>query len=293
MSWQFERVAGPVGFTEGPVWDGAAVLFCAPRDDQILRFDPATGACAVHHTGTLGAGGLARDRQGRLYACQGRGRRVVRYDPDGSVAVLADRFAGKRLNSPNDLVVDSRGRVWFTDPCYQLDRGHLELDHESVYRLDPRPDGRYAITRVVFDILRPNGLAFSPDEQILYVAESPRFMAEQRAEGVPQLRAYPVRADGSLGPMRVVYDFGDQRGIDGLRVDAAGNVVATCGWQRSGPGPRIAVFAPDGTVLEEHPTPAAPTNLVFGGPELSDVYVTGFDGALWRARTGRRGLLRW
>jgi gluconolactonase len=104
------------------------------------------------------------------------------------------------------------------------------------------------------------------------------------------LRAYPVRPDGSLGPMRVVYDFGDQRGIDGMRLDADGNVVASCGWERSGPGPRIAVFSPAGDVLEEHPTPTTPTNVVFGGPELRDLYVTGFDGALWRARTERRGL---
>jgi gluconolactonase len=289
MPWQFEQVAGPSDFTEGPVWDGAAVLFCAPGTDRIRRYDPASGACTVHLDATEGAGGLARDRQGRLVACQGRARRVVRYDDGGGVTVLADRFEGKRLNAPNDLVVDTRGRVWFTDPCYRLDRGHLELDHESVYRLDPRPDGSYSMTRVAFDMLRPNGLALAPDERTLYVAESPRFMAEERAEGVPQLRAYPVASDGSLGPMRVVYDFGDQRGIDGLRVDAAGNVVATCGWPRSGPGPRVAVFAPDGTVLEEHPTPIVPTNLVFGGADQHDLYLTGFDGGLWRARTARQG----
>jgi gluconolactonase len=292
MVWQFEQVAAPVGFTEGPVWDGAGVIYCAPRDDQLRRYDPTSGASTVVRTDTQGAGGLARDRQGRLYACQGRGRRVVRYEADGSVTVLADGFAGRRLNGPNDLVVDTAGRVWFTDPCYRVDRGHLELDHESVYRLDPLPDGGFTITRVVFDVLRPNGLAFAPDERLLYVAESPRFMAEQTAEGVPQLLAYPVLADGSLGPKRVVYDFGDQRGIDGLRVDAGGNIVATCGWARSGPGPRVAVFAPDGRVLEEHPTPTTPTNLVFGGPTLSDLYLTGFDGALWRARTTRRGLAR-
>jgi gluconolactonase len=286
MAWQFEMVAGPFSFTEGPAWDGAGVLFTDIPNNRIMRHVPATGACEEYRTGTEGTNGLTLDGQGRLYGCQSGARRIVRYEADGGVTVLIDRFEGKRLNEPNDLVVDSRGRIWFTDPCYGA-RDKLELDHESVYRLDPRPDGSYAITRVTHDTTRPNGLVLSPDERTLYVAESPR-----SPEGRRQLRAYPVQADGSLGPMRVLHDFGDHRGIDGMRVDAEGNVVASCGWGRSGPGPRIAVFAPDGAVLEEHPTAADPTNVVFGGPDLTDLYVTGFDGALWRARTNRRGLVR-
>lgn len=287
MPWQFEMVAGPFSFTEGPVWDGEAVLFTDIPNDRIMRYDPATGTCVEYRTGTEGTNGLTLDRQGRLYGCQARGRRVVRYEPDGSVTVLADRYQGKRLNEPNDLIVDSRGRIWFTDPLYMRDRSTMELAHEAVYRLDPQPDGAYAITRVTFDTVRPNGLCLAPDERTLYVAESPRFPEARR-----QLRAYPVNDDGSLGQARVLHDFGDHRGIDGMRVDREGNIVASCGWQRSGPGPRIAVFAPDGTVLEEHPTAADPTNVVFGGPDLSDLYVTGFDGALWRAHTHRQGLAR-
>jgi gluconolactonase len=285
MAWSFERVAGPFPFTEGPVWDGEAVLFCELAGDRIARYDPATGACTTYRAGANGAGGLARDRVGRLYACQGRARRVVRYEPDDTETVLADQYAGQRLNSPNDLVVDSAGRVWFTDPRYGRERASMELDHESVYRLDPRPDGRYDITLVARDLMRPNGLALAPDESILYVAESPRFMAEERAEGVPELRAYPIGADGTLGRPRVLYDFGDQRGIDGLRVAADGTIVATCGWPKSGPGPRIAVFAPDGTVLAEHPTPMVPTNIVLAGPDLADIYITGFEGGLLKATT--------
>jgi gluconolactonase len=251
MPWQFEMVAGPFSFTEGPVWDGEAVLFTDIPNDRIMRYDPATGACVEYRTGTEGTNGLTLDRQGRLYGCQ------------------------------------ARGRVWFTDPLYMRDRSTMELAHEAVYRLDPQPDGAYAITRVTFDTVRPNGLCLAPDERTLYVAESPRFPEARR-----QLRAYPVNDDGSLGQARVLHDFGDHRGIDGMRVDREGNIVASCGWRRSGPGPRIAVFAPDGTVLEEHPTAADPTNVVFGGPDLSDLYVTGFDGALWRAHTHRRGLAR-
>jgi gluconolactonase len=285
MAWQFEMVAGPFSFTEGPAWDGEGMLFTDIPNNRIMRYAPATGQCDEYRVGTEGTNGLTFDRRGRLYGCQGSGRRVVRYEDDGSTTILAAAFQGKRFNEPNDLVVDSRGRVWFTDPKYGADRGAMELDHESVYRLDPRPDGTYAIARVTFDTTRPNGLALSPDERTLYVAESPRY-----PEGRRQLRAYPMNDDGSLSSMRVLHDFGDHRGIDGMRVDADGAIVASCGWKQSGPGPRIAVFAPDGAVLEEHPTVADPTNVCFGGPDLSDLYVTGFDGALWRARTQRRGV---
>ena len=294
MAWQFEMVAGPFTrpdgsptLTEGPAWDGEGLLFTDIPNSRIMRYVPATGACEVFRAGTEGTNGLALDRQGRLYGCQSGSRRIVRYEADGGVTVLAERYEGKRLNEPNDIIVAVDGQVWFTDPCYTMDRVQMELDHESVYRLDPQPDGSYAIERVTFDTTRPNGLCFSPDERVLYVAESPR-----APEGNRQLRAYPINEDGSLGLMRVLHDFGPHRGIDGMRVDSEGNIVASCGWQRSGPGPRIAVFAPDGTVLEEHPTAADPTNVCFGGPELRDLYVTGFDGALSRARTERQGLRR-
>jgi gluconolactonase len=217
----------------------------------------------------------------------------VRYEIKGTTTVLAESFEGNRLNSPNDLAIDSRGRIWFTDPRYGRQRSDMELDHESVFRLDPRSDGSYSITRASFDTTRPNGLVFSPDENTLYLAESP-----QAPRGRRQLRAYPVCGDGSLGPARVLHDFGSHRGIDGMTLDAEGNVVAACGWRRpwwrrSGPGPRIAVFAPSGAILEEHPLVGLPTNVCFGGPDLSDLYVTGYiagtGGFLWRAKTQRCG----
>lgn len=294
MTWQFERVAGPFSrldgsptLTEGPVWEGEALLFTDIPNSRIMRYVPATNTCEVYRQGTQGTNGLTLDREGRLYGCQGGGRRVVRYEADGGMTILAERFEGRQLNEPNDIVVDARGRVWFTDPCYSMNRAWMELDHEAVYRLDPQPDGSYAIARVTFDTMRPNGLVLSPDEHTLYVAESPR-----APEGRRQLRAYPVAENGTLGPMRVLYDFDAHRGIDGMRVDSAGNIVASCGWKQSGPGPRIAVFAPDGAVLEEHPVPDDPTNVCFGGPDLTDLYVTGFGGTLVRARTERQGLGR-
>jgi gluconolactonase len=295
MIWQFERVAGPFAFTEGPVWDGETILFTDIPSDRIMRYVPARKVCYEQHRNTEGMNGLALDRAGRLYGCQGRGRRVVRYEVEDEITALAECVDGNRLNSPNDLVIDSRGRIWFTDPRYGEQRDDMELDHESVFRLDPRPDGSYLITRVSFDTTRPNGLVFSLDENTLYLAESP-----QAPQGRRQLRAYPVRGDGSLGPGRVLHDFGPHRGIDGMTVDADGNVVAACGWRRpwrgSGPGPRIAVFTPSGAILEEHPIAGLPTNVCFGGPDLSDLYVTGqvrgIGGALWRAKTHRRGIPR-
>lgn len=285
MAVTFERVAGPFSFTEGPAWTGQELLFTDIPTSRIMRYSPARGQCVVASDETGHANGLTFDREDRLYVCEGGGRRVARYEANGSRVTLADRFEGKRLNEPNDIVVDDRGRVWFTDPCYG-DRSTMELDHDSVYRLDPRADGSWAIVRVTFDTTRPNGLAFSPDFQTLYVAESPP------SEGVRQLRAYPVNADGSLGAHRLLHDFGPHRGIDGMRVDAEGYIVATCGSITSGPGPRIAVFSPEGEIIAEHPTAADPTNCCFGGPDLRTLYVTGFDGAVYRAEIGRVGARR-
>ena len=283
MAWTFERVAGTYSFTEGPVWDGSALLFTDIPSSRIMRYDPAIGECAEWRGGTNEANGLHL-AGGALFVCEGGGRQVARYEADGGATVLADRFEGKRLNSPNDIVADAQGRIWFTDPRYGERRDDMELDHESVYRLDPAADDSWAITRVTFDTVRPNGLVFSLDGGTLYVADSP-----SQADGPRQLRAYPVNDDGSLGAGRVLHDFGENRGIDGMRVDATGNIVATCGWEQGGPGPRIAVFAPDGTVLAEHPTPTTPTNCAFGDADRQGLYVTGYDGCLYHARTDLQG----
>lgn len=299
MPWTFETLDPAYGgVSEGPVWNGATLLFTRIQQSRIMRYDPATGAVTVWRENTNCANGLAFDHQGRLCACEGGAtagaRRVTRYEPDGSVTVLADRLDGKRLNIPNDLVVDPEGRIWFTDPFYEgaagpwsQDRTHQELDHESVLRLDPQPDGRYSITRATFDTTRPNGLLFSLDYKTLYVAQSGRRPDEAR-----QLRAYPVNTNLSLGRPAILHDFGEHRGIDGMRLDAEGNIVATAGWELGGPGPLIYVFSPSGQALETHPVPCRrPTNCAFGGPDLTTLYVTTIEGFLFRARTDRAGRL--
>lgn len=287
MSWEFERVAGPFSFTEGPAYDGEGVLFSDIPNSRVMRFDPASGETQVFRTGTNEGNGLMLDPDGRLYACEGGGRRVVRYEPDGTTTVLADRFEGKRLNSPNDLAIDRHGRVWFSDPRYGDERSDMELDHESIFRLDPQSDGTWSIRRMTFDTTRPNGLLVSADLKTLYVAQS------EYGEGRPrELRAYPIRDDDTLGPFRVLHVFYPHRGIDGMCFDTEGNIVATAGWQESGPGPMVYVFRPDGEVLERHPYPTdRPTNCTFGGSDLRTLYVTGADGSLRAVRTERQGQL--
>jgi gluconolactonase len=252
-----------------------------------MRYDDTNGGTKVFREGTNEANGLMLDADGRLYACEGGGRRVVRYEPDGQVTVLADRFEGKRLNSPNDLAIDARGRVWFTDPRYGDQRDDMELDHESVFRLDPRPDGTWPIQRMTFDTTRPNGLLIAADQHTLYVAQS-----EYGNDRKRELRAYPIRDDGMLGAYEVLHNFYPHRGIDGMCLDLEGNLIATAGWELSGPGPMIYVFAPNGRVLETHPVPShRPTNCTFGGSDLSTLYVTTGSGTVFRTRTNRQGRL--
>ena len=242
-------------------------------------------ACVVAYSDTAKANGLTFDRENRLYVCEGGGRRIARYDADGSRVTLADRFAGKRLNEPNDIVVDDQGRIWFTDPCYG-DRSIMELDHKfGVPGLDPGTDGagrcrgylrhhpserpriltrlsHPLCRRVAADRRRPASSGLS----------SLRRRLARRLSPAPRLRRPPRHRRHAGGP--------------------AGDIVATCGSKRSGPGPRIAIFSPTGQIIAEHPTPADPSNYTFGGSDFRTLYVTGFDGALQRAVTDRVGVRR-
>lgn len=287
MSWEFEVLAEMSGLTEGPAWDGSGLLFTNTPNNRIMRFDAQRGETSVYRTDTNAANGLMLDRDGQLYACEGGARRMVRYEADGGVTVLCDNFEGKRLNSPNDLAIDNQGRIWFTDPRYGDYRDDMELDHESVYRLDPQSDGTWRCVRMTYDTTAPNGLLLSPDNKTLYVAQS-KYGENQKRE----LRAYPVLDDGTLGEHSVLHNFYPHRGIDGMVLDSDGNIVATAGWELSGPGGMIYVFTPHGRVLETHPVPAnRPSNCTFGGDDLRTLYVTTLDGTLLRAKTERTGHL--
>jgi gluconolactonase len=232
------------------------------------------------------------DAQGRLYGCSGGGRCILRFEPDGTTTPLPHRLEGRRHNRPNDLAIDRQGRIWFTDPYGQgLPESERELDHTSVLRLTPQPDSDWHLERMTYDTSAPNGILFSQDERTLYVVQSDY-------EGVRDLRAYPLQNDDTLGNFIVLHRFGEDfrgvhRGLDGMCLDTAGNIIACGGWRQAGPGPMIHVFSPSGRILETHPVPVdRPTNCTFGGPDLSTLYVTTGGGHLFRIRnTGRRGWL--
>ena len=280
MSWNMEKVSGPWGFTEGPQWTGSALLLVDMATHRVMRFDPLTGETDVLYEGTNNGNGLLWTEAGQLLCCESGARRISLISfTENRADTIVDNFEGKLLNSPNDLVMDGQGRIWFTDPRYGQDRDDMELDHESIFRLTPHGDHSH-IERMTFDTTRPNGLAFSPDGKTLYVAQSDYSEGRKR-----ELRAYPVLEDGTLGEHRVLHNFAPARGADGLKVTADGLILAAAGWTTDGPGPLIYVFEDSGRVVETHPLEGDfPTNLCFGGEGLTDLYITAGSGYLYRVR---------
>jgi gluconolactonase len=297
MEWEFDLVAGPFGgITEGPAWDGEGLLFSNINNNRILRYDPRTGDVSEYRKYTNRTNGLAFNAHGELFGCQQASRRIVKFNADGSTTPMEYRLDGLFHNQPNDLTIDHQGRIWFSDPYGSgpLSGPRVQglLDHASVLRLEQRPDRSWFLRRMTYDTKGPNGVLLSQDDRTLYVAES--MSGVDRRE----LRAYPVLDDGTLGPYTVLHTFGEDyrgphRGIDGMCLDSDGNIIACAGSKASGPGPMIYVFSPSGRVLETHPTPVdRPTNCTWGGPDLTELYVTTIEGHLFRVRnTGRKGWL--
>ena len=295
MNWDFDLIDGPYsGTIEGPAWDGSGLLFTHIPASKIMRFDPKLGKSTIYRSNTNNANGLIFDKTGNLFACEGGARRVVKYNQNNTTVEIAHRFTKRKLNIPNDLAIHHNGSIWFTDPYYEgaggpwsEDRTAKELEHDSVYRLDPNDDGTWSIIRVTFDTSRPNGILFSLNYETLYVAQSGKEPSEFR-----QLRAYPINPDYSLGAFTVIHDFGPHRGVDGMVLDTSGNIIATAGFNQSGPGPIIYVFSPEGTILDQHKLPSdRPTNCTFGGDDLNTLYVTTGEGYLYSAKTELQGRL--
>lgn len=285
------------GFTEGAAAgpDGHLYFsdFAQPfdaRPARIMKYDPRSGKTVIHSADSKMANGLMFDRRGRLIACcaspLGGARALVQVLPDGSIKPLVERYQGKRFNSPNDLVIDRRGRIYFSDPKY-VGPEKMELDSMDVYRLDP--DG--SLHRATTDIDKPNGVMLSPDGKTLYVAETDNGTAEAERvtdakRGRMTLNAFPVRSDGSLGKKRVLVNFGDAVGIDGMTVDRRGRIFAAV---RSAKRFGIVAFSPQGKELAYIPTPTLPTNCCFGrGAEASRLYVTAGKG-FYRIRLNTKG----
>jgi gluconolactonase len=268
-----EQLASGFRWAEGPVWfgDGRYLLLSDIPNNRILRWDDCSGAISVFREPSNNANGHARDREGRLVSCEHLTRRITRTEYDGRVTVLADRVGGKRLNSPNDIVCARDGSIWFTDPSFGI-AGHwegepaaAELPH-AVYRL---ADGAAEAQPVLSDLKGPNGLAFSPDESELYVVES-------RGEPHRKLWAYRVGADGALGNKRLVIDAADGGALDGIAIDAEGNIW--CGWGGNGRVPSepldgVRVFDPAGKALGHIHLPERCANLCFGGAKRNRLFM--------------------
>jgi gluconolactonase len=253
-----ERIAQGCRWAEGAVWfgDQRCLLWSDIPNNRILRWDEETGAVTVFRNKSDHANGNTRDRQGRLITCEHGGRRVTRTEYDGAVTVLVDRFEGRRLNSPNDVVVKSDGSIWFTDPTfgivgyYQGEKAEPELP-ERIYRFDPQTGE----TRVVAEgIDGPNGLAFSPDESRLYV------VASRPPRGII---AFDVTNGGTaLGDRRSFIDAGEGT-PDGFRCDVEGNLW--CGWGMNEQLDGVRVFNPHGEAIGHIHLPERCANLCFGG----------------------------
>jgi len=295
MAWNFELVAGPYkGRTGGLAWDGKGMLFSAVTEERVLRYAPESGKAENFRRWTGRVNGIAIARDGSVFGAQEGGRRVVRFLTDGSATPVTEFFDGRRHNQPTDVAVDSKGRVWIADPYNaQAPYGPPTapfLDHASVLRNDPIGPGLYRLTRVTHDTCGPRAVLLSADEKTLYVADGDIDRGD-----VCQLFAYPLTAHGSVGAGTSLITFtAADRGIEGMCLDSAGNIVVCAGWKRGGAGPMIHVISPAGTILESHPAPAdMPMRCAFGDADLGSLYVTAGDGGLYRAQgIGRRGLKR-
>ena len=264
-----ERLATGCRWAEGPVWfgDGRYLLWSDVPNNRIMKWEESSGTVSVFRGPSNFANGNTRDRQGRLITCEHGSRRVVRTEYDGSITVLADHYRGRRLNSPNDVVVKSDGSIWFTDPPfgilghYEGYRAEPELPH-SLYRIDPA-DG--AITAVAEGLLGPNGLAFSPDEKLLYVVES-------RARPNRRILAFDVDPTGRLlSGQRVLIDAGPGT-PDGFRVDIHGNLW--CGWGMGRDDlDGVNVFSSQGKLIGRIRLPERCANLCFGGAARNRLFM--------------------
>jgi gluconolactonase len=262
---EVETVATGFQFTEGPIWlQTGKLLFSDIPADKIYYADKT-----IFRDPSGQSNGLTLDREGRLIAAEHQTRRLTRTEEDGAITILADKYEGKRLNSPNDVIVRSDGMIFFTDPPYGLPGGlegpEAELDFSGVYARSPQG----GLKLLIRDFIKPNGLALSPDEQILYIADT---------EGA-HLRAFQLAADGSLDKGSVLCDIPTP---DGMKVDVKGNI-----WCTAGDG--VRVISPSGELLQTIAFPQVPANCAFGEEDSQSLYVTART-AVYRIRTAIPGI---
>ncbi len=263
-----ERLWTGARWSEGPVWFAAGryLLWSDIPNNRMLRWDETDGSVSVFRAPSSNSNGHTVDRQGRLVSCEHLTRRVTRTELDGTVTVLADSVDGRRLNSPNDVVVKSDGSVWFTDPTYGIlmdyegDRADSQIGACHVYRIDPLGD----VTIAADDYVKPNGLAFSPDESLLYISDT----GATHDEGGPQhIRCHKVQPDGSLSGGEVFAECTNGL-FDGFRVDRAGRI-----WSSAADG--VHCYAPDGRLIGKVLIPELVANVCFGGAKLNRLFICG------------------
>lgn len=256
-------------WAEGPAYFAAGryVVWSDIPNNRMMRYDETDGSVSVFRSPCGNSNGNTTDRQGRLVSCEHGGRRVSRTEHDGTITTLADRWQGKRLNSPNDVVVRSDESVWFTDPAYGIDtdyegdKAESEIGACHVYRIDPKSG---EVRAVITDMVRPNGIAFSLDEKLLYVADTGRSHVPDHPA---HMKVYDVGADGSVSGGRV---FADSTAgfFDGFRLDDAGRI-----WTSAADG--IHCYDSDGTLIGKVLVPEVVANCVFGGPKRNILYICG------------------
>jgi gluconolactonase len=256
-------------WAEGPAYFPASrtLIWSDIPNDRMLRFDEADGHVGVFRQPSGNSNGNTVDRQGRLVSCEHGNRRVSRTEHDGSIVKIADHYDGKRLNSPNDVVVKSDGSIWFTDPTYGIDsdyeggRAESEIGASHVYRVDP---GNGRVSVVADDFVKPNGIAFSPDERLLYIVDTGR---THGPDNPAHMRVFEVRDNGTLANGRVFADC--TAGLfDGFRLDEAGRI-----WTSAADG--VHCYDPDGTLIGKIAVPEVVANVCFGGPKRNRLYICG------------------
>jgi gluconolactonase len=264
-----EQIASGFQFTEGPVWRPEGYLIFSDISASRMYTWSPDGTVAVWREPSGNSNGLTLDTTGRLLVCEHGNRRVSRTEANGTVVMLADSYGGKRLNSPNDIVVKSDGTIYFTDPPYGIQPEQQEQPCNGLYRI--HPDGELEL--LIDDFDRPNGLAFSPDESVLYVDDSPR----------RHVRAFDVRPDGSLANSRIIADMDHPQpgSPDGMKIDEAGHLFVTG-------ATGVWVFEPSGECLGVIVMPERPANCAWGGSDRRTLYITARS-SLYRVRVTTPG----
>ncbi len=268
-----ELAATGYTFTEGPAWDGSRLIFSDIPGDTVYVYSPGEGAPQVLYTPSANANGHTFDREGRLLNAEHGSGEITRWTQEGGRKTIVAAYQGKRLNSPNDVVVRSDGLILFTDPPYGLGERTSELGFSGVFAFDEATG-----TMVLIDdaASRPNGLALSPDEKVLYVGDT----------ATQTLWAYDLAADGIASGKRLVVDVTDESmpgRVDGVRVDTEGRVYFTC------PGGICVADPVRGEVIERLATPKRATNLAWGGADLSELYITALTD-VYRVKTRAKGI---